>query len=110
MRRRQIVLVLLVAVSFGQLQAQSGTPASWSAKSERIAGGPEADLLVRTGDINNLGFGWPQGFDPFSGKSTPSHDYPWKPPAGAPAGAGSVGAASAPKRESDAASMFGALG
>jgi outer membrane protein OmpA-like peptidoglycan-associated protein len=31
---------------------------------------------VRTGDINNLGFGWPQGFDPFSGQSTPSHPWP----------------------------------
>jgi len=42
--------------------------------------------VVRTGDINNLGFGWPQGFDPFSGQSTPSHAYPWTPSAGAPEG------------------------
>jgi outer membrane protein OmpA-like peptidoglycan-associated protein len=55
-------------------------------KTERTVGGPEADLLVRTGDINNLGFGWPAGFDPFSGKSTPAHGYPWKAPAGAPEG------------------------
>ena len=53
---------------------------------ERIANGPEADLLVRTGDINNLGFGWPDGFDPFSGKSTPGHGYPWDPRPGAPDG------------------------
>ncbi len=63
-----------------------GNPTSWAAKTERIAGGPEADLVVRTGDINNLGFGWPPGFDPFSGKSTPSHGFPWTPPAGTPAG------------------------
>jgi len=63
-----------------------GHPSSWALKSERTLGGPEADLVVRTGDINNLGFGWPAGFDPFSGKSTPSHGYPWKQPAGAPAG------------------------
>ena len=24
--------------------------------------------MVRTGDINNLGFGWPKNYDPFSGK------------------------------------------
>jgi outer membrane protein OmpA-like peptidoglycan-associated protein len=68
------------------MAAQTGKPAPWSATTERTVGGPEADLVVRTGDINNLGFGWPQGFDPFSGQSTPSHGYPWKAPAGAPAG------------------------
>lgn len=58
----------------------------WSLKYERTVGGPEADLVVRTGDINNLGFGWPQGFDPFSGQSTPAHSFPWKPRPDEPAG------------------------
>jgi hypothetical protein len=70
----------------GQAPSAASKAAAWAAKTERTAGGPEADLVVRTGDINNLGFGWPQGFDPFSGKSTPSHGYPWTPPAGAPDG------------------------
>jgi OmpA-OmpF porin, OOP family len=48
----------------------------WALKYERTEGGPEADLVVRTGDINNLGFGWPKGFDPFSGNSTPPHQWP----------------------------------
>ena len=61
-------------------------PPSWAAKTERTVNGPEADLLVRTGDINNLGFGWPEGFDPFSGKPTPGHGYPWDPRPGAPDG------------------------
>ncbi len=82
-----VLLSTLVPLpSFAQAVAASHTPAPWSATSERTVGGPEADLVVRTGDINNLGFGWPQGFDPFSGKSTPSHGYPWTPPTGAPAG------------------------
>jgi outer membrane protein OmpA-like peptidoglycan-associated protein len=55
-------------------------------ETERTVSGPEADLLVRTGDINNLGFGWPQGFDPFSGESTPPHPFPWTPPPGSPPG------------------------
>lgn len=60
----------------------------WALKYERTLGGPEADLLVRTGDINNLGFGWPSGFDPFSGESTPAHQWPDinKIPIGAPDG------------------------
>lgn len=41
--------------------------------------GPEADIVVRTGDIDNLGFGWPEGFDPFTGKSTPVHRFPFAP-------------------------------
>ncbi len=55
-------------------------------ETERTEDGPEADLLVRTGDINNLGFGWPNGFDPFSGQSTPVHSFPWTPPPGSPDG------------------------
>jgi outer membrane protein OmpA-like peptidoglycan-associated protein len=82
----RIILAWVTLVLTGTLTAQTGKPASWSATSERTVGGPEADLVVRTGDINNLGFGWPQGFDPFSGKSTPSHAYPWKAPAGSPPG------------------------
>src|SRR6185437_8853816 len=60
----------------------------WALKYERTLGGPEADLVVRTGDINNLRFGWPQGFDPFSGQSTPPHQWPNinKIPSGAPDG------------------------
>lgn len=60
----------------------------WASRYERTEGGPEADLVVRTGDINNLGFGWPQGFDPFSGNSTPPHQWPdiHKIPQGAPDG------------------------
>lgn len=37
----------------------------------------EAQQIVRYGDIDNLGFGWPEGFNPFSGESTPGHGYPW---------------------------------
>jgi OmpA-OmpF porin, OOP family len=58
----------------------------WALKNERTEKGPEADLVVRTGDINNLGFGWPQGFDPFSGNSTPPHKFPWAPGPGEPDG------------------------
>ena len=64
----------------------TGLSAGWEQMAERTVDGPEADLVVRTGDINNLGFGWPAGFTPFSGKSTPPHPYPCNPRPGAPAG------------------------
>lgn len=53
------------------------TDGSWSAKTALLANTSEAQLMVRTGDIDNLGFGWPEGFDPFSGNETPAHWYPW---------------------------------
>jgi len=83
-----VVLAALPVAVLGQAvpAPARGSPASWAAKTERTPGGPEADLVVRTGDINNLGFGWPPGFDPFSGKATPPHGYPWTPPSGAPEG------------------------
>lgn len=57
--------------------AGTGDPKhDWPLEYERTVGGTEADLVVRTGDINNLGFGWPSDFDPFSGNSTPPHNWP----------------------------------
>lgn len=64
----------------------SAGPAAWALNSERLENGPEAELLVRTGDIDNLSFGWPAGFDPFTGESTPVHPFPWEPEADDPAG------------------------
>gem|GEM_PF-3584919 len=51
----------------------------------------EADIMMRVGDIDNLGFGWPEGFDPFSGNSTPTHSWPFPiPDADDPAGTDTV--------------------
>lgn len=60
----------------------------WALAYECTVGSPEADLVVRSGDINNLGFGWPPGFDPFSGLSTPIHPGPniYRIPPNAPPG------------------------
>jgi hypothetical protein len=49
----------------------------WSAQEEILFNTSEAEVMVRVGDIDNLGFGWPNGFDPFSGNSTPVHSFPW---------------------------------
>ena len=39
----------------------------------------DADLIVLVGDIDNLGFGFPDGFDIFSGATTPRHSFPFQP-------------------------------
>ena len=49
----------------------------WAAQAVVVYDTDEADVVVRTGDIDNLGFGWPVDFDPFSGASTPAHGFPW---------------------------------
>ena len=58
----------------------------WAAKTTTLTGTPEADLMARTGDIDNLNFGWPSGFNPFSGNSTPVHSFPWTVDPNDPAG------------------------
>ncbi|MBF0112676.1 MAG: carboxypeptidase regulatory-like domain-containing protein [Desulfamplus sp.] len=49
----------------------------YSLQYEVITNSSEAEVIVRHGDIDNMGFGWPDGFDLFSGESTPAHYYPW---------------------------------
>jgi outer membrane protein OmpA-like peptidoglycan-associated protein len=45
-----------------------------------------ADVVYRYGDVDNFGFGWPVGFDPFSGKNTPKHKFPFYPKPSDPKG------------------------
>lgn len=82
------------AVRDARLQADSdrraakleNLPEQWKQTFRTERDGPEADLLVQVGDIDNLGFGWPNGFDPFTGKSTPVHRFPYLPEADDPPG------------------------
>ena len=74
---------------------ESGCPTSTSGDSE------EADVVCLVGDIDNLGFGWPSGFDVFSGKSTPSHRYPWKHESDDPPGTDRIMVGSGAKGSSD---------
>lgn len=70
----------------GFFVTQPNIPAGWETPYEIDFGGKTADVVVRYGDIDNLGYGWPEGFDPFSGESTPKHKYPFYPEADDPAG------------------------
>lgn len=59
--------------------AEEKIPEAWRQARRSERDGEEADLLVQLGDIDNLGYGWPEGFDPFSGESTPVHSFPFLP-------------------------------
>jgi uncharacterized repeat protein (TIGR02543 family) len=50
---------------------------NYTLQHEEIFNDAEAQQVIRYGDIDNLGFGWPEGFNPFSGESTRWHGYPW---------------------------------
>ncbi|MEE4256522.1 MAG: PKD domain-containing protein [Bacteroidales bacterium] len=71
---------IVAQLHLGNLFAMSDTNnGDWTAQHVVLYNTPEADMMVRAGDIDNVSFGWPTGFDPFSGQSTPSHGYPWTP-------------------------------
>lgn len=61
--------------------AAAAAPAAgtWPAPDKIERDGPDAELMVQIGDIDNFGFGFPDGFDLFTGRSTPVHSYPFKP-------------------------------
>jgi OOP family OmpA-OmpF porin len=79
------IAVALVITLLAPQNLQPLNP-EWLEKSGVVRDTPEAELIVRTGDIDNFGFGWPNGFDPYSGQSTRSHGYPFKPSADDPDG------------------------
>ena len=49
----------------------------WKAGSATLHNSLEAEWILRVGDVDNLGFGWPEGFDPFCGRMTQAHEFPW---------------------------------
>lgn len=71
---------------YKELSELTNLPEDWRQTYRVQRDAPEADLLVQVGDIDNLGFGWRDGFDPFSGQSTPRHAYPWRPGTNDPPG------------------------
>jgi hypothetical protein len=66
-KKRIVLQAVILAVLL--LLAAGGSPCA--------AG--EADLVVQVGDMDNLGFGWPEGYDVFSGESTPFHEFEFYP-------------------------------
>ncbi len=70
-----IYLLLFFTNCYSQITATDG---DWSKQFIVLKNTKEADAMIRVGDIDNLGFGWTEGFIPFSGKSTEPHNYPWE--------------------------------
>jgi len=71
-----LLLALTPAATFSQSQTISSDK-DWSSQQAALTNTSEADFIIRLGDVDNLGFGWPDGFDPFCGRMTEAHYYPW---------------------------------
>ncbi len=73
---RQGVLAVAALISGVTLAATTATDGDWAAQNVTLTNTSEAAFMVRVGDIDNLGYGWPSNFDPFSGETTPVHAWP----------------------------------
>ncbi len=73
----QLFFFLFIAfASFAQRTTEND--GDWSKQLLVLKNTAEADLMIRVGDIDNLGLGFADDFNPFSGRSTWSHDFPWE--------------------------------
>jgi OOP family OmpA-OmpF porin len=70
-----IPLISINEISFSQTTVT--TDKEWTKRETTVLNTTEADYIIRIGDVDNLGFGWPEEFDPFCGAMTQSHEYPW---------------------------------
>ena len=71
---------LLTILLNTQIIAQVKTVSSdvdWQLHQAVLKNTMEAEYIIRIGDVDNLNFGWPDSFDPFCGRMTESHYFPW---------------------------------
>jgi len=70
-----VCLCLVSMTSWAQNTPNDG---DWSKRYVVLKNTPEAEWMIRLGDVDNLGFGWEAGFDPFSGAEAAWHSFPWE--------------------------------
>ncbi|MHC1774261.1 MAG: OmpA family protein [Lentimicrobium sp.] len=70
------VFMFMATILVAQVQTVSSDK-DWSSQQAELKNAYEAEFIIRTGDVDNLGFGWPENFDPFCGRMTDAHSYPW---------------------------------
>lgn len=75
------LMLIINGLTFAQVTTVSADK-DWSKQQAVLKNTIEADYIIRAGDVDNLGFGWPDDFDPFCGRMTNSHEFPWEPQAG----------------------------
>ena len=64
-------------VSTLPLSRNAKVPENWATPTDTAYNTPEAQMVYRYGDIDNLNFTFPSWYDPFSGEPTFKHSYPF---------------------------------
>lgn len=77
MKRLILFFVALFFCFISKAQRTTENDGDWSLQFVVLKNTAEADLMIRVGDIDNLGFGFEEDFNPFTGRSTWSHGFPW---------------------------------
>lgn len=71
------MLTLIAVAVLAQAEAKTVTEdRAWQQQAAALSGSLEAEWIIRVGDVDNLNFGWPEGFDPFCGRMSQSHEWP----------------------------------
>lgn len=73
MRKLLLIAAIVPTLCSAQTDATNG---DWKERFVVKQNTPEADYMIRYGDVDNLGFGWEDKFNPFSGISTTGHPWP----------------------------------
>lgn len=72
----------MLALFISLLSLTATEDRAWKEQRAELADTLEAERIIRVGDVDNLGFGFPDGFDPFCGRMSEAHAYPWQPQPG----------------------------
>lgn len=76
-----ILIIVLSGLTVNVVYAQNTTSdGDWKLQYVKLENTPQAAVMIRVGDIDNLNYGWPENFNPFSGKSTEAHNWPMEIP------------------------------
>src|SRR5690625_2567918 len=75
-----VLAALLLLPAAAAQPADDPDNGNWEAEHVILENTSEADLMVRTGSINNVGFGFGEDENPFAGNTTWNHSYPWEAP------------------------------
>ncbi len=77
--KKSLIIHFFLVFCFFAAFAQISTPndGDWSKQFVTLKNTPEADFMIRVGDIDNLGFNFEEGSNPFCGRSTYAHGFPW---------------------------------
>lgn len=70
---------LFFALSHSIQARTTETDGDWTAQHVTLSDTREAERVIRVGDIDNLGFGFEESFNPFFGRPTHVHPYPFDP-------------------------------